>query len=67
MYSSVLVRAALYDYKNVRGLSFVCMFVCFGFRQGDLKTETVKNLEKYVHKDNRLPVLLNRSDFCNVI
>ncbi|KAL8563703.1 Cytosolic purine 5'-nucleotidase [Nucella lapillus] len=27
---------------------------------GDLKSETIKNLEKYVHRDDRLPVLLNR-------
>ncbi|KAK7110966.1 cytosolic purine 5'-nucleotidase-like isoform X2 [Littorina saxatilis] len=27
---------------------------------GDLKSETVKNLEKYVHRDERLPVLLDR-------
>lgn len=27
---------------------------------GDLKSETIKNLEKYVHRDERLPVLLNR-------
>ncbi|XP_076469911.1 cytosolic purine 5'-nucleotidase-like isoform X2 [Babylonia areolata] len=28
--------------------------------KGDLKSETIKNLEKYVHRDDRLPVLLNR-------
>lgn len=27
---------------------------------GDLKSETIKNLEKYVHRDEKLPVLLNR-------
>ncbi|KAL8587044.1 hypothetical protein ACOMHN_023434 [Nucella lapillus] len=28
--------------------------------KGDLKSETTKNLEKYVYKDDRLPVLLKR-------
>ena len=30
------------------------------YKQGDLKSETIKNLEKYVHRDDRLPILLNR-------
>lgn len=28
--------------------------------QGDLKSETVKNLDEYVKKDERLPVFLSR-------
>lgn len=30
------------------------------YSQGDLKSETLKNLEKYVHRDAQLPLLLNR-------
>lgn len=29
-------------------------------KQGDLKSSTMANLEKYVHKDDRLPILLDR-------
>lgn len=30
------------------------------FLQGELKKKTVENVEEYVHKDERLPLLLDR-------
>ena len=38
---------------------YVCLFLVF---QGDLKKNTVDNLELYVHKDERLPIILDRWD-----
>ena len=35
-------------------------YAWFCYKQGNLKSETIKNLEKYIHRDDRLPILLNR-------
>ena len=43
---------------DLQELIFSFFFICYF--QGPLKTETAKNLEKYVIKDDRLPVLLDR-------
>lgn len=34
--------------------------VVFPLLQGDLKSETIKNLDEYVKKDERLPMILTR-------
>lgn len=37
--------------------NYMIVLIC---TQGDLKSETVKNLDEYVKKDERLPVFLSR-------